>query len=281
VIAVAMMKGLSSCLLLTLALMLCAQATALAQQKAALSVKSRLVDATVEIDDKLKPYPGLSASLLADSKRWVERMQAEADKERREDIVLFREAQRWILERTYELRATTGRYVSVLRNDEIDTGGNNAVTVTDAIVWDQQAKKRVGIRPFFRETADNGPTMKALARLIRIAVAAEKIARDLPDPLEPEKPSAGLTAETFAERDQLIAEGVQPKLAGLGPATLAPSTVAGKSSGLTFHFAPYAVGSYTEGSYTVFVAWTEFKSYLSAEGAAIFAGERPETDKGS
>jgi len=115
---------------------------------------------------------------------------------------------------------------------------------------------------------------------VRIAVAAEKIARDVPDPLEPEKPSSSLTAETFAERDQLIAEAVQPKLAGLGPVTLAPSSVAGKSSGLTFHFAPYTVGFPAEGSYTVFVAWTDFKSYLSAEGAAIFAGDRPEGDKG-
>ena len=30
----------------------------------------------------------------------------------------------------------------------------------------------------------------------------------------------------------------------IGPVTLAPSTAAGKSSGLTFHYAPYAVGAY-------------------------------------
>jgi hypothetical protein len=253
---------------------------ALAQLKPVLSVKTRLVDADVQIDERLKAHPGLAANLLADSKRWIERMRTEADKERREDIALFREAQRWTLERSYELRSAIGRYVSVLRNDEIDTGGNNPTVVTDAIVWDRDAKKRVGIRPFFKEAADNGPTMKALARLVRIAVAAEKIARDLPDPLEPDKPSSSLTPERLAERDPLIVESVQPKLAGLGPATLAPSTVAGKSSGLTFHFSPYAVGSLTEGPYTAFVAWTEFKSYLSPEGAAVFAGERPENDKG-
>ena len=251
----------------------------LAQPKSALSVKSRLVDADVQIDERLKAYPGLAANCLADSKRWIERMRTEADKERREDIVLFREAQRWSLERSYELRSAIGRYISVLRNDEIDTGGNNPATVMDAILWDREAKKRVGIRPFFKEAADNGPTMKALARLVRIAVAAEKIARDLADPPEPDKPSSSLTPETFAERDPLIVEGVQPKLGGLGPATLAPSTIAGKSSGLTFHFSPYAVGSYAEGPYTVFVAWTELKPYLSPEGAAIFAGERPENDK--
>jgi hypothetical protein len=253
---------------------------AVAQQKPAFSIKTRLVDASVEIDERLKAHPGLAANCLADAKRWIERMRAEADKERREDIALFRDPQRWTLERSYDQRSAIGRYVSVLRTDEIDTGGGNPVTVVDALVWDREAKKRVGIRPLLKEAADNGPTMKALARLVRIAVATEKIARDLPDPAEPDKPGGNLSPETFAERDRSIAEGVQPKLGGLGPATLAPSMAAGKSSGLTFHFSPYAVGSLAEGPYTVFVAWTELKPYLSPEGAAIFAGERPESDKG-
>jgi hypothetical protein len=274
------MNRLSSPLVLALAVVLCAGATALAQPKSAFSVKTRLVDANVEIDERLKAYPGLAANCLADAKRWIERMRAEADKERREDIALFRDPQRWSLERSYEQRSAIGRYVSVLRTDEIDTGGGNPLIIVDALVWDREAKKRVGIRPLFKEAADNGPTMKALARLVRIAVATEKIARDLPDPAEPDKPGANLAPETFAERDRYVTEGVQPKLAGLGPATLAPSTVVGKSAGLTFHFSPYAVGSQAEGPYTVFVAWTELKPYLSPGGAAIFAGERPEGDKG-
>jgi hypothetical protein len=272
-------KSFSSCLLLFLFFVSCVHDQAYGEAKPALSTKSRLVDATVEIDEKLKAYPGLAANCLADAKRWIERMRSEADKERREDVALFREPPRWTLERSYELRSAIGRYVSVLRNDEIDTGGNNPATVTDAFLWDREAKKRAGIRPLFKETGDNSATMKALARLVRIALATEKIARDLPDPLQPDKPSAGLTPDVFAERDQFIIDGVQPKLAGLGPATLAPSTIAGKSSGLTFHFSPYVVGPPTEGAYTVFVPWTELKPYLSSEGAAIFAGERPEGDK--
>jgi hypothetical protein len=253
---------------------------ALAQSKPAFSVKTRLVDASVEIDERLKAYPGLAANCLAEARRWIERMRAEADKERREDIVLFRDPQRWALERSYGLRSALGRYISILRTDEMDIGAGEPVAVVDAIVWDRDARKRVGIRPFFKEAADNGPTMNALARLVRIAVAAAKVARDLPDPLEPDKPGHNLSPETFAERDQFIAEGVQPKLAGLGPATLAPSTLAGKSSGLTFHFSPFTVGPPAEGSYTAFVAWTELKPYLAPRGAAIFAGERPEGDKG-
>lgn len=60
--------------------------------------------------------------------------------------------------------------------------------------------------------------------------------------------------------------------------TLAPSTDEGKSSGLTFHFAPNVVGTYAEGTYTTFVPWILFKSFLSPDGEAIFAGERPPKD---
>ena len=37
----------------------------------------------------------------------------------------------------------------------------------------------------------------------------------------------------------------------IGAVTLAPSTEAGRSSGLTFHYPPYAVGPYAEGEYVV------------------------------
>ena len=60
--------------------------------------------------------------------------------------------------------------------------------------------------------------------------------------------------------------------------TLAPSTVAGKSSGLTFHYAPYAVGPYAEGEYVAFVPWETLKPNLTPEGAKTFAGARPKDD---
>jgi hypothetical protein len=60
--------------------------------------------------------------------------------------------------------------------------------------------------------------------------------------------------------------------------TLAPSTVAGKSSGLTFHFQPYAVGAYAEGSYVAFVAREALTPYLAPQSAALFGGARPPAD---
>ena len=64
----------------------------------------------------------------------------------------------------------------------------------------------------------------------------------------------------------------------IGAVTLAPSTEPGKSSGLTFHYPPYAVGPYVEGQYVAFVPWETLKPYLSPDGAAIFGGARPQGD---
>jgi Protein of unknown function (DUF3298) len=73
-------------------------------------------------------------------------------------------------------------------------------------------------------------------------------------------------------------KGLEPKLLKIGAVTLAPSTEADKSSGLTFHYPPYAVGPYAEGQYVVFVPWDALKSYLTAEGTKIFGGARPKDD---
>jgi len=71
---------------------------------------------------------------------------------------------------------------------------------------------------------------------------------------------------------------LKPSLLKIGAVTLAPSTVSGKGSGLTFHYPPYAVGSYVEGEYVAFVPWETLKPYLTPEGARIFGGARPKGD---
>lgn len=83
------------------------------------------------------------------------------------------------------------------------------------------------------------------------------------------------------DKDEQLQRAIQPRLLKIGPISLTPSTVAGKSSGLTFHFSPYAVDAYAAGPYTVFVPWTALKPFLSPEGIAIFGGERPKGDDDS
>jgi hypothetical protein len=75
--------------------------------------------------------------------------------------------------------------------------------------------------------------------------------------------------------DASAIEAIEPKLLKIGPVSLAPSTEAGKSSGLTFHYAPYAVGSYAEGGYTLTIPQQVFAEDLKPEFKKLFGGTAP------
>jgi hypothetical protein len=143
----------------------------------------------------------------------------------------------------------------------MDTGGAHPNSDVDTILWDSAAKKRISIRPLFTETADNGPTMMAMLKGVIASLNIEKKKRDAGDTA---------TAEWY--------KSLEPRLLKIGAVTLAPSTETGKSSGLTFHYPPYAVGPYAEGEYVAFVPWETLKPYLTPEGVKIFSGARPKGD---
>jgi hypothetical protein len=232
--------------------------------KPAIAVTTKAIELTVTIDPALRAFPGLYDNLLAEGRRDAEKWRRDATEERSGDRTAIREGRRWTYDRIYHLRSVVlQRYVSILRDDGSYEGGAHPNSVIDTILWDAMAKKRMSVRPFFKETADNGPTMTALAKAVRSDLVQQKKRNDV----EVDDP----------DKDTWL-DAVTPQLLKLGPVTLAPSTEAGKSSGLTFHFSPYGVGAYAEGLYTAFVPWTDFKAYLSGEGQAIFSGERPAND---
>jgi Protein of unknown function (DUF3298) len=105
--------------------------------------------------------------------------------------------------------------------------------------------------------------MRALLKVVIASLNVEKKKRGTDDTA---------TAEWY--------KSLEPRLLKIGAVTLAPSTDAGKSSGLTFHYPPYAVGPYAEGEYVAFVPWKALKPYLTPEGAKIFGGARPKGDDG-
>lgn len=225
------------------------------------SIRTKAVEADVLLDDRIKADAALAADCLAEGKKWIDRNAADAAASRKQDPVLFRNGG-WTFERKYAVRSVVdGRYVSIVRSDYMNTGGAHPNSDVDTILWDATAKKRISIRPFFTETADNGPAMKAMLKGVIASLNAEKKKRDAGDTA---------TAEWY--------KGLEPKLLKIGAVTLAPSTVSGMSSGLTFHYPPYAVGPYAEGEYLAFVPWEALKPYLTPEGMAIFAGVRPKGD---
>jgi hypothetical protein len=225
------------------------------------TVKNKNVEASVFLDGKIKADPALAADCLADGRKWIDKQAADAAGMRKSDPQLFHDGG-WSYERKYDIRSVVGdRYVSILRSDYMDTHGAHPNTDVNTILWDKSAGKTISIRPFFNETADNGPAMKAILKAVIASLNVEKKKRDATETA---------TAEWY--------KGLEPKLLKIGAVTLAPSTEAGKSSGLTFHYPPYAVGPYAEGEYVAFVPWETLKPYLSPEGASIFAGARPKGD---
>jgi hypothetical protein len=255
-------------------------ASAAAEPKSDLETKTRAAVITVSIDKKLKGDLALVADLMAEGRRFVAKTRAEADEEYKSDRGYFRGGRRYTYERGYAFRSLVGnRYLSIVRDDGTYTGGAHPNSRLDTILWDRAQKRRISVRPFFNETADNGPTMTALAALVRRAVTIERQDRREGPMNEHERKEFLATLDETIAKDEQLKETIQPSLLKLGPISLAPSTTPGKSSGLTFHFSPYDVDAYAAGPYTVFVPWTDLKPFLSAEGTAIFAGERPEKDK--
>ncbi|MBV9562046.1 MAG: DUF3298 domain-containing protein [Bradyrhizobium sp.] len=231
------------------------------EPKPDVSLKSKAIETSVTLDEKIKADPPLAADCLTEGKKWMEKNAADAASELKQDPQFFKDGG-WTFERKYSVRSMVAdRYVSLLREDYMDTRGAHPNSTVDTILWDKEANKRISIRPFFTETADNGPAMKAMLKAVIEALKVEKKKRDA---------SETATAEWF--------KGLEPKLLKIGSVTLAPSTEAGKSSGLTFYYPPYAVGSYAEGEYVAFVPWQTLKSYFSPEGQRIFAGTRPKAN---
>jgi hypothetical protein len=234
------------------------------EQKPILSVKTRAIEATLAIEDTLKAYPALYENLFAEGKRELDKWRASAESDRKTSPEEFKDGRRYAFDRSYTRRSAIGRYVSIERFDYLNSGGAHPNSLLDTILWDANAKKRISIRPLFKESAPGGPTLTRLAKEIRAALAVEKKARGADD-IDP-------------ETDTELAN-VKPDLTKMGAVALVPSTEAGKSAGLEFNFSPYAVGPYAEGPYTVVVPWTTFKNDLSPEGAALFGGERPKSDE--
>jgi hypothetical protein len=245
------------------ALWLVAAIPAAAEEPPAFEFRSKVVTTIVSLDATIKADAPLAANLLAEGKRWAEKYRHEAETEAKASPELFRDGNSWEFERHHTTDAVIAdRYVSITRQEYSSTGGAHPNTVLDTILWDRTAGKRISIRPFFTELADRGPTLTALRTAIIAAIEVQKKERGVDD-------SEGMDWP----------KSIEPKLLKIGPVTFAPSTTPGKSAGLVFIYSPYSLGSYAEGSYEAFVPWESFKAFLTPEGAAIFGGKRPATDK--
>jgi hypothetical protein len=233
------------------------------EKKPVLSVKTSYVEIEVSIAKELRSYPQLYSTLLADAKNYAEQNRKEADAAWQTDRLLFRNHP-WTFDRSYRLRVAAGPHVSVLIDSGEYTGGAHPNSLLDTLLWDSGPNRRADMQTLFREAAKDGPTTTALAKLVRDAIVAEKKKRDIPvdDPAT----------------DSWL-EPIKPDFSTLGAPSLAPSTVAGRAAGMTFHFSPYGVGPYAEGPYTAFLPFSAIEPYLTDEAKTVFAGARLKSDE--
>jgi hypothetical protein len=231
--------------------------------KPVISIKTKYVEIETTIDRALASYPALYAKLLAAAKKEAEENRKEAQDAWKDDPTLFRDLA-WSFTDSYQLRAAAPPYISVLIDRGEFTGGAHPNTLLDTRLWDVRSNQMVEPESLFRETAPNGPTAIALARLVRDSVIAEKKRRDafVEDP----------------ETDMWL-KPLKADLSTLGRPSLTPSTTAGHAAGMTFHFSPYGVGPYAEGSYAAFVPFSALAPYLTDEAKKIFAGERLKSEE--
>jgi hypothetical protein len=220
-------------------------------------IKKDKVEAHVFLDAKIKADPALAANCLSEGRKWAKLEHSSNVEQRRgEDPDLVE----WKSSRYYEfLSIVADRYVSVMRTDSISFGKMVGI---DTILWDKKAGRRISIRPFFRETENDGATLTAIQTAIIDLAMARINAED--DVAEKER-------ERYRQR-------VEPNLLKIGPVSLARSTDAGKSSGLIFYYG-FFTGARSDGVFDAFVPWKKLKPYLSPEGVRIFGGARPKGDQ--
>jgi hypothetical protein len=101
------------------------------------ALKNRVIDASVFLDDKIKADPALTADCLAEGKKWIDKNATEAAASRKQDPVMFRNGA-WSFARNYTVRSVVdGHYVSIVRDDYMDTGGAHPNSNVDTILWTQ------------------------------------------------------------------------------------------------------------------------------------------------
>lgn len=249
-------------LVIALLFAICSSAASAADRKPDILLKDKFTEVKVSFDAGIKADAPLLKNVTTEGKAWADKNLKELVKDRKDlgkDTPADIRNQPWEMERNYsQISVVNDRYVSVLRFDYANIGGAHPNYDNDTILWDRQAGKRISIRPFFNETADDGPTMKAIQQAAIAGVRVAKKAKGIED-----------------VDDGDWANNIGARLVKFGPIALHPSTVKGKSSGLMVHYPPYAVGPYAEGAFEAFIPWETLKPYLSTEGTTIFAGTKP------
>ncbi len=142
--------------------------------------------------------------------------------------------------------------LSLRRDLDVYSGGAHGNSATQSIFWDRRGKRVVPLD----ELLDLEAAKPALDAALRAAFREAKQERGLPMGGQDERPWFG--------PPEARADSVFTLIAGLRP---------GIAQGLLFHFPPYALGPYVEGSYRLPVPASRFLAYLRPRFRRLFTAD--------
>jgi hypothetical protein len=206
------------------------------------------VEVSLHIDTAVEAHPRLYARLRDEGRARLETFARESREFRGDDPVAS-EAAPYAMEIGYAEPVETSRIFSLQGSAWFYSGGAHGNPSVSAVLWDKVGERMLEPAVLFRPGAD----LTVLDRALCAAIRAAKAAR---------------TAEGGYELDPVspCEKSVEEAIA------LAPGTIPGKAGGLIFLFAPYELGSYAEGGYSIVVPLDAFAALLSPDWADQFAG---------
>src|ERR1700710_1276094 len=209
-------------------------------------IKGAYARVTMFMGDRLRDNDTLAAHCRQETRDWAKAIEVG---ERAKSSAPPADAPRF--GRRYDISEIVGhRYVSVIRRSDIDINATDEAGKTETFLWDSTTSKVISPAGLFDETEDTAPAMTRLLQEVTL----------------------GVHREIGRERAADSIGTLRPTLSGIGPFSLAPSTVSSKSSGLNFHFASSMRGRFGLQDITVFVSWKKFQNHLSPYGRTVFGG---------
>ncbi len=157
----------------------------------------------------------------------------------------------WDRRSRVEIRFAAPCCLSLLREITGYTGGAHGNTAFESLFWERERKAVVGLDALL----DLAAAKPALDRALEEALRREKRRRGFP----PTGDDRNIFGSPRAEADSVF--------------TLVPGRRPGRAVGLLFHFPPYALGPYAEGSYRLFVPAARFAAHLRPRYRPLFADE--------
>ncbi|MGF1475902.1 MAG: RsiV family protein [Geminicoccaceae bacterium] len=169
----------------------------------------------------------------------------------------------WTLQTRFEVAAVAGPLVSLIGQSVYFTGGAHSNRHWSTRLYDRARDRLIQVADLFVRPET---TLPQIADVVRGELVEQKVQRGYP--------------ATEARTDRWLAEGTDPNKGGLSFVTLEPSEDRpGRVDGLRFWFAPYHVGPFVDGDFSVFVPAAMFRNDLKPAYRPLFV-DRP-ADVGS